>query len=411
MKKIILIILIIAQANNLKGCTLFWSAQDDKILCAKNMDWPNKDTRMLFIPASEGKYGRMYFGIESGYGFTNTSGMNEMGLWYAGASLPERTDIYNTYNKPRWDYELVEKIMEECSTVDEAIEVFSVYWEPHWSGHTLIADKYGDCVAIEYGENDVVFIRNDQNFQVMTNFYLSDTINERWYNCYRYNIAYDLLSNNPELSFGLFRDIAKETHAEGDFQTTLTTIHDLNNGLIQVYNMHNYHEFVCINLAEELEKGKHYIKCSDYFNQVQLIEPAINSVLSNGEVTFSWYSDSYNYDLYYSKNKDFLDSEKIEINNMHLSNSRINPLMFIGLLILLIFYKRNRKSVIFSFVFVLILAGISCEENDLEPQFSKTKHSVTIKGLESETTYYWRIICNNGVEYKSESVSWKFKTM
>ncbi len=411
MKKALLIILMSLNISDLGACTLFWSARDDKILCAKNMDWTNKDTRMLFIPASDGKYGRMYFGIESNYGFTNTSGMNETGLWYAGASLPERTDIYNTYNKPRWDYELVEKIMEECSTVDEAIEIFSVYWEPHWSGHTLIADKYGNCVAIEYGEKDVVFLRNQTDFQVMTNFYLSDTINERWYNCYRYNIAYELLSNNTALSFGLFRDIAEETHAEGDYQTTLTTIHDLKNGFIQVYNMHNYHEFVNINLAEELEKGEHYLKCSDYFNQVQLLKPAINSVLSSEEVTFSWNADSYNYDLYYSKNEDFADFEKIEINIIHVNNSKINPFLFIGLLALLIFFKRNRKSVIFASVFILILAGISCEDIDLEPQFSKTNHFVTIKGLEPETTYYWKIICNNAEEYKSESVTWKFETL
>ncbi|OQX96844.1 MAG: hypothetical protein B6I20_13935 [Bacteroidetes bacterium 4572_117] len=409
---IIFTIFLTQLSNNAEACTLFWSSRNNTILAAKNMDWANTDARMLFIPASEGKFGRVYFGIESQWGFTNTSGMNEHGLWYAGASLPERT-VYNTHNKPRWDYELIEKIMEECITVEDAIEIFSTYWEPHWDGHSLIADKYGNCVCIEYGEDDVVYIHNQADYQVATNFYLSDSINNRWYNCYRYNTANEILKSNSEISFDLFRTIADETHAEGSSNpTTLTTIHDLIKGEIQLYYSHNFNEVLKINLFEELEKGEHYMKCPDFFTRLKLCSPEKGESVESNKITFTWKGDASKYYLHYSKNKDFSEYEVVKLNKNKYVKANFNTgiLGLSALVFLFLFKKRKKVLIVFSSILIITFSHISCKKDNIEPQFSNQLHSITLENFEPDTQYYWKILVSEAQQMQSESIVYDFHT-
>ncbi len=410
MKRLIILTVILLLTHIASACTLFWANRNNQILCAKNMDWSNPDSRMLFIPASDGKYGRVYFGIASSYGFTNTSGMNEMGLWYGGASLPERTDIFNTYNKPRWDYELIEKVMEECATVDEAIEIFSQYWEPHWNGHSLIADRYGNCAVIEYGEQDVIILQADKNYQMLTNFYLCDTINSRWYNCYRYNVSKTMLEESPDISFALFRDIAKATHAKGEFQTVLTTIHDLKSGNIQLYYMHNFQEYLTINLSEELEKGKHYLKCSDYYSLIKICYPKNGTEINYNSTKLGWTGESNSYIIQYSKFPDFREKQVINYlcSQKLFQGSGLNTGLFL-LIISGLFVSKNKK-IRKSFIITLFIISLSCNKIDIEPQFSKRVHEHIITGLESQTTYYWKV-CSMHEEYSSSSITSCFKTL
>jgi hypothetical protein len=409
MKKLIVVLILILYGQNLLPCTLFWAQNKEKILCAKNMDWSNKDARMLFIPASAGKYGRVYFGVASQYGFTNTSGMNEAGLWYGGASLPPRTDVFNTYNKPRWDYELIEKVMEECSTVQEAITVFSEYWEPHWNGHSLIADKYGHCVVVSYGEDDVEFIESKKDYQVITNFYLSDTANARWYTCHRYEIANCILDSCGDISFSLFRYIADQTHADGfSHPTVLTNIHDLTSGDIQLVNMHNFNEYLKINLFEELSKGEHYLKCDDYFSKIKLYGPENGSTVSSSNVKITWSGDSEKYELRYSKDPYFSECEQIFYssppNQLNLMGAEWSVLIIP--LIIIFLFTRNKTLVILC---ILCCIGQSCEKLDIEPQYSHKNHEITISGLEENTRYFWKIVSTEN-EYASRSVVWMFDT-
>ncbi len=411
MKKIIIIITILLACEGLFACTLFWANRNDRILCAKNMDWSNPATRMLFLPASERVYGRMYFGIEGSWGFTNTSGMNDQGLWYAGASLAPRTDIVNTYNKPESDYELVEKVMRECATVDEAIQVFTQYWEPHWNGHTLLADKFGNCVAIEYGNDDVVFIRNTQDFQVMTNFYLCDTSNARWYDCYRYQVAEAMLSDSAEVSFNLFRDIADATHADGTGQTSLTTLHDLKSGDIQLYSMRNFHEVLTINLFDELAKGNHYLACPDYFSKIKLIAPSDGEEVSSGDVRIVWTSETEDYILRYSAYADFRDYEEIIYEApAEVQQASTNWSVIVIPFFSVVFVILKRKHVILIFIVFMSIFNTACYQVEIEPQFSKREHAIVLTNMEAGTTWYWKIMSVNE-DYPSESIIYQYKVV
>ena len=127
-----LIIIFLNLPHTSNACTVFSAASNGNVLAATNKDCENLETRILFLPSADGKYGRVYFGYQVSGGFQNVGGMNDQGLWYDGASLPERSDIKNHYDKPTIKGELCEKALEECASVDEIIAMYETYFSPYW---------------------------------------------------------------------------------------------------------------------------------------------------------------------------------------------------------------------------------------------------------------------------------------
>ncbi len=377
------------------------------VLAAANKDWDNINTRIFFMPSSEGKYGRVYFGYQVSQGFQNSGGMNDQGLWYDGASLPERSDIENHYNKPTIKGELCEKALEECATVEEVIEMYTKYYSPHWQGHSMWADKYGNSVIIEYGERDVVFIQKHSDYQVMTNFYILDSTNARWYNCYRFNTAEYMLKNTDEISIDLFRSTLDAVHAEGMMTTVYSNIYDLKNGEIYVFNFHNYNEFVKLNLEEQFKKGEQYLKLPQLFNEVNLCSPISGETVNSSSVNFEWNGDADNYLLYYSTNPNFTDCEPITIRTNQLTKYADMSFISILLIIFLIgsvgIRKRNITAVIICLAMVCLF--FSCDIAALTSPYSPSeiKHSQTVENLQPNTLYYWKVVTTveNGINSES----------
>jgi len=67
MKKYFLLLLVLFEvifviSSPLKACSVFSASNGEKVFGATNKDWNNTNTRILFIPSSDGKYGRVYIG-------------------------------------------------------------------------------------------------------------------------------------------------------------------------------------------------------------------------------------------------------------------------------------------------------------------------------------------------------------
>jgi hypothetical protein len=404
---VLLIQIVFISAQSGKACTVISATQGDVVLAAANKDWDNISTRILFLPTSEGKYGRVYFGYQVSQGFQNSGGMNDQGLWYDGASLPERSDIENHYNKPTVEGELCEKALEECASVDEVIQMYTQYYSPHWQGHSMWADKYGNSVIIEYGEKDIVFIQKHSDYQVMTNFYISDSTNARWYNCYRFNTAEYMLKNTAEISIDLFRSTLDAVHAEGSMPTVYSNIYDLKNGEIYVFNFHNYNESVKLNLEEQFKKGEQYLKLPELFNEVKLRYPISGEIVDYSSINFEWDGDVDNYLLYYSTNPNFTDCEPIVIGTNQLIKYADMRLFSILLIILLIgslgLSKRKTTAIIIYLATVCLF--VSCDIPIITSPYSPSeiKHSHTVENLQSSTLYYWKVvtIVENGISNES----------
>jgi len=251
MKKLIFLLILFSFLKPLIGCSVFSIGNDHLSFGAGNKDWHNLNTRILTIPADSTNFARIYFGYQIPQGFQNVCGINEHGLWYEGASLPERTDVQNYFNKPTISGELCEKALKECTTVGEVVQLYSTYFTPHWNGHSMWADPNGNSVIIEFGETDVVFIYPQNNFQVMTNFYIQDPEMFSWYNTYRFDVAMQLLDEIEIINYCNLAEILDAVHQEGTEPTLFSNVYDLKNNIVYIYNFHNYDEYVLLD-ADEL---------------------------------------------------------------------------------------------------------------------------------------------------------------
>jgi len=235
-------------------CTIFYASDGQTTLAGSNEDSNFLTTNILFLPAAEGKFGRVYFG--SDVARFPQGGMNEQGLFFDAATLDEVTVVPRDPSKPAIKGQLILKAMEECTTVEDVRRIFTSYdFSGPMNGHYLVGDKDGNSMIIE-GQT---FTRKKGRYQIITNFSQSKIAPERITD-YRYRIASQLLEQAATISVDLFRRVLSATHFEqshGEMSTTLYSyICDLKKGDIYLYNFHNFEEAAKINLEEELKKGK-----------------------------------------------------------------------------------------------------------------------------------------------------------
>ena len=424
LRSLILIQTVLLASITVEASTAFMAAKGKKVLAGRNGDWGNLNIRMRVLPASEGKYGRIYLGAEGGQGvgtFNNTTGMNDQGLWYGatslydGEALPVRNDIRNYYNKPTLNVDLVQRVMEVCSTVDEVIEYFTKYYYPVWNGHDLFVDRNGNSVIIEFGEKDVVFVRRRGDHQVITNFPNADTLNARWYNCYRYKMADRMLAEAQNISTDLFRSVCDAVHLRGKNPTSLSTVYDVTTGGLYVYYFHNYEEVLVFNVYDELAKGEKYYVLPDYFRQTKANYPKKGESVSPSSVTFSWNGNAQGYDLYYSTDPSSLGAIPVRAcaSVSPVQSSAGFSILCIGVLVLGVGSQRGKRVLVFLIGVVMISAFVSCTlETVVESPFapSSIEHHLTVKNLQPNTQYYWKVVAQEPGDVRSQSSVQTFRT-
>jgi tetratricopeptide (TPR) repeat protein len=244
-----------------QNCTIIYASDSTTALAGNNEDWTNPFPIVWFLPAEDGKYGRAYFGFDTEW---PQGGMNEKGLFYDGATA-ENVEVPHDPNKRDYEGSLICKAMEECSTVEEVLRLFTEYnCEGQWNGQYLVGDRFGNSAIIE----PFTFIRKTRKYQVVTNFFQSKIDPENSDDS-RYRLASGLFEQSDKISIDLFRHILNDTHAEeygGSWNVTLySNICNLVSGDIYIYNFHNYDNEVKLNIHDELKKGRHTYLISSLF--------------------------------------------------------------------------------------------------------------------------------------------------
>lgn len=146
---------------------------------------------------------------------------------------------------------LMQKVIEQCKSVEEALNIFSQYYcEDQYTAQYLLGDTSGHSIIVE-GE-DISF--NDFRIQVLTNFYQSHP-ELGGYPCWRYDKAIELLNENKNLNPYFAGIVLASTHQEGKYPTQYSNIYDLNNRKIYLFYYHNFEEYVTIDLRQELKRG------------------------------------------------------------------------------------------------------------------------------------------------------------
>ena len=279
MKRFIMLIILLAlvPSSSLYACTGFCISKGDTVLVGNNEDHNNPDSKVFYIPAEKGKYGRVYFGFDNSQGGPQ-GGMNEKGLVF-DAFATEPNKVKNSLDKPIVPGEqLLEKIMSECTTVDEVLEILGKYNLAFMEKFmAFFADANGDSAIIE-GDN---IIRKKGKYQVVTNFYQSETKKEDInFICGRYPIATAMLEDADDISVDLAKRVLAATHQEGLYpmaSTLYSNVYDLKRRIVCLYHFHNFQNEVVIDLKAELAKGARTINLPDLFPKTFVAENFKNS--------------------------------------------------------------------------------------------------------------------------------------
>jgi hypothetical protein len=238
-----------------------------RVFVGNNEDYNIPHTRVWFIPAENGQYGRVYFGYDN---WSPQGGMNDQGLFFDFfATKP--LEVKLSKERPKFQGPIIDTMAAKCATVEEVLELFSRYnLEFMLKFQMFIVDKTGDAAIIEGGQ----IIRKSGLYQVVTNFHQSKVEENRrpceWYkpSCTKYKIAETMLTEHSTASVAHFRDILEATHRNTlGARTLYSNIYDLKKGLVYLYYMHNFDKEVIIDLTEELKKGCHYYELPSLFGR------------------------------------------------------------------------------------------------------------------------------------------------
>ncbi len=387
------LLLALLSFSSLFACTVLTVTDGEQIYAASNKDWNNSATRLRCYAATAEKYGRLYFGYQIPEGFQNVEGINDQGLWYSGASLPGRGDIANHSNKPTVSGELCEKVLAECASVSEVVELYRQYFTPHWQGHTLWADSAGNSVIIEYADSDLVFLYPGDDYQLMTNFYLCDTLLRDWYDCYRFELAGSLLQNRSETGPAMIRKLLENVHQEGLYPTVSSNIYDLKSGEMEIHYFHRYTESICLNAYALMAAGDAYIALPELYNGIELLSPLDGDVTDPGTVTLEWNGDADAYKVFCSADKNFQDCEPFLYTAVKPAGPGIVGLALCVLLALAGWLRRRGKRAVMLILIGLAILAAGCDlgmvTSPLHP--SKRHHTMQLTDLDSNTVCYWKV--------------------
>lgn len=260
MNKLIYLIftLVAIQLNtiNVLPCTMFTKTENGRTLVGNNEDWINPFSKVWFKPAKENKYGAIYFGFADQRPF---GGINEKGLVVDLFSVPYKNTTSKSNKKI--SIELVEKILQEAATVDQGLKLLKKYdlREMLNNLQVMLVDRKGNS-AIYEGE---ITLPKKNNYQLITNFRLSEYQGATIFACKRYNTANKMLKNSS-LSIDNFAKILDAVKNTEGF-TIYSYIIDLDKNQIYLYHYNDFTKPYIINVKEELDKGYHVINIPSLF--------------------------------------------------------------------------------------------------------------------------------------------------
>lgn len=229
------------------ACSMFCVARDGQVFFCNNEDYIKRGY-IWFTPGSKQRFGRVNVGFDDQF---PQGSMNEKGLAFDCATvqkLPWKADPQK--ETPR---NLIEKIMDECQTVAEAIAYFEKYNCRHLEqGQFLFADATGDAAVItSLPETGLSISRIETDHLIATNMRLEPS----GYRCQRYVHADHMLRSLTTNQPAELAQVLDGIHQRGPGAfTSYSNIFDLRNRKIYLYNLANYSEPVELDLMAELKQ-------------------------------------------------------------------------------------------------------------------------------------------------------------
>jgi hypothetical protein len=243
------------------ACTIFYAYDGKVAMGGNNEDWKDPETFMWFKPGGEGEYGRVIFGFGNAW---PQGGVNEKGLFFDAAAT-QRLPLKQSAGKPRCPHDILDKLLRECATVDEAVALFERYSMPFMERAIfLFGDRQGSSAIYEGDE----IIRGNRRYQILTNYYQSrQTPKEA--GCRRMQTAQRIFAErfgqDQPLTVELMKAVLEAVHQEGKYGTKYSNVYDLTHGDVYLYCNHDFDVVVKFNIAQELAKGARKVALPSWF--------------------------------------------------------------------------------------------------------------------------------------------------
>lgn len=250
------------------SCTIVMTNDGKDILAGNNEDYWNMNTFIWYHPARGKEYGRVCVGYDSAFAFVQ-GGMNDQGLFIDANAVSPAPDYRYDESKPDLVDNVMDYILAHCNDVNQAAEVFEKY-NIRWLENTKfpVADASGNSIVVEWGKGKLQIIRRTGKYQISTNFVQTNFARLEDYPCYRYKVADKILSQSDCISVKTIEKVLSATH-QGTTRRYVTTLYsnicDLTTKTMYLYYFHSFDEPVTIDLATELQKGKHGVRIADLF--------------------------------------------------------------------------------------------------------------------------------------------------
>ncbi len=236
------------------ACSIFTCSKNGQVLIGANEDGSTSFHYMWFVPATNEKYGAVFFGRNN---MQTQAGMNEHGLFFDFAAIP-RIESENR----KIDFIGIAEILATCKNVAEALALYEKHTFSAFASQMLLADATGQSVII----NADTIVHKTGDYQITTNFNVCD-LKDSNYDCLRYNKIEKALAETDNISVSFFRKILDDVHQEGKVSTQYSNVYDLKNRKIYINWFHNYNETLVIDLKEELKEGFSIKNLGDHFKQ------------------------------------------------------------------------------------------------------------------------------------------------
>lgn len=258
-KKVIMLLLVSLRIPDSIACLILFITDGKEVLVANHEDWYASDAEVTFVPASKGKFGMIYFDFASEG--TAQGGMNTAGLFFDGTATP-RAPYPENQRKKDCNCYIWTKILQECATVEQAIQYAKTYRIPEIERvHVLFADSAGHSAIIGVYDGKLQVKRNSHNdkfsHQLLTNFNITNPSYGGEKPCKRFQMADAMLKTDSSATIQNLTNILSKTHQ--DSLTVYSNIYNLTKKEVYVFSKRNFSRPLRIDINNELSKGKHSI--------------------------------------------------------------------------------------------------------------------------------------------------------
>lgn len=263
--------LLLLTSENALSCSMYKVTLNGKTMVGCNEDAWRLTSRIWFENAKmPGHYAATFTGSrwDGENGFAPQSGMNECGLVFSrlAAAAPDNVNgqIIGKQNI-RNATQYLKDILHTCKTIDDVKHYVEQYDHSLFMEDVFIyIDRSGNYLVVE---PYAVSIGKESKY-VLSNFCPSVTTEDYALNLERYRNGIEFQNGRIDTTIGFctaLSDTMSVCRKKNNDGTLLTSIWDVNAGMVYLYFYHNYEHQVQFNLKEELAKGDHILDIQNLF--------------------------------------------------------------------------------------------------------------------------------------------------